>query len=320
MANQIQSSSITNFLYKWLLLVIGLAAYWFVFNKLISFNAWGNLLEYLHSNYHLFFGLVIIQLIFSAINIVIEAKKWHLLISNSIEQLFKISVVQVLAGCTVGTLTPSRLGEPVGRLIYIPKNKRLSAISLSYLGSFHQVFLIIIIGLVAFFFNDNSYIKLLVKKISLFKSGLFLSAILFIILLFIIKTVRYFIFNIFKKWKRQIFINFKSVSIEKWIRFYVLTVVKYIIFSAQVILWLYFFAPNVSIYDYLILVPVYYLLVTIIPSFIFTEIGIRGSIAIFIFGVVIENDMAIVSAIMLTWLINIGMPTLVGAFGYFRKK
>ena len=62
----------------------------------------------------------------------------------------------------------------------------------------------------------------------------------------------------------------------------------------------------------------------IIPTFAFTELGVRVSIAVAIIGTVNNNTIGISLASLILWLINLGIPGLLGVlvwnpFPEFRR-
>jgi hypothetical protein len=58
-----------------------------------------------------------------------------------------------------------------------------------------------------------------------------------------------------------------------------------------------------------------------------TELGVRGSVSVFLFGLLsgsgvlnAEATLAVVSASTLIWLVNIAVPSLAGVLVIFRLK
>ena len=63
----------------------------------------------------------------------------------------------------------------------------------------------------------------------------------------------------------------------------------------------------------MVLIPFVFLAVTAIPTFALTEIGVRASVAISIIGTVSSNSTGIALASLALWVLNLGLPALVGA-------
>ncbi|MAJ89900.1 MAG: hypothetical protein CMD08_01295, partial [Flavobacteriales bacterium] len=59
---------------------------------------------------------------------------------------------------------------------------------------------------------------------------------------------------------------------------------------------------------------------SIIPTIAITEIGVRGSVALFFFGLVSNNVVGILSATFVMWIINLVFPALIGMIFIFSLK
>ena len=83
----------------------------------------------------------------------------------------------------------------------------------------------------------------------------------------------------------------------------------------------------------MILIGLIYLLMAVIPTIALTEIGVRGSVSLFVFalyfkpiGIWTENiGLGIASASTMLWVFNLAFPALLGTFfvyslRFFRKN
>ena len=82
----------------------------------------------------------------------IEAIKWQLLIKHIQQFSFFRSFKSVLSGCSVTMLTPNRVGEYGGRILYVKEDNRIKAISLTIVGSISQLLVTMIMGCFGLFF------------------------------------------------------------------------------------------------------------------------------------------------------------------------
>ena len=62
------------------------------------------------------------------------------------------------------------------------------------------------------------------------------------------------------------------------------------------------------------LIPFCFLITSSIPTIVISEIGVRGSVGLFVFGIISDNNLAILSASVLLWVINVALPALFGLF------
>ena len=70
----------------------------------------------------------------------------------------------------------------------------------------------------------------------------------------------------------------------------------------------------------MILIMTMRLVVSVIPTIAITEIGIRGSVAVFLFGLLSSNIVGILSATFVMWVINLLLPALLGTLFIFTLK
>jgi len=80
------------------------------------------------------------------INWGIESKKWQLLVHHVETFSFSRAFKSVLSGCSVTMLTPNRVGEYGGRILYVKPANRIKAISLTLVGSISQLLVTMVMG------------------------------------------------------------------------------------------------------------------------------------------------------------------------------
>ncbi|HTQ28957.1 MAG TPA: lysylphosphatidylglycerol synthase domain-containing protein, partial [Puia sp.] len=89
-------------------------------------------------------GLVVLLMIF---NWGLEAQKWRLALKTLQPISFGRALKAVLTGVTIGSFTPNRTGEYLGRVLYIEESKRLRAILLSVVCSMAQLLTTLAMGI-----------------------------------------------------------------------------------------------------------------------------------------------------------------------------
>ena len=103
---------------------------------------------------------------------------------------------------------------------------------------------------------------------------------------------------------------------------------RYIIFFTQFYLALRLFDVGLAFREALLLLPVIYITLAIVPTIALTELGVRGSVAIYIIGTYMAfhggatEDLAaaILSAATLIWTINLAFPAIIGTFFVFNLR
>ena len=98
------------------------------------------------------------------------------------------------------------------------------------------------------------------------------------------------------------------------------SVARYIVFTTQFFILLQVFEVYVSYIDAFILTTTMLFVISIIPTIAITEIGVRGSVALFLFSLVSANIVGILSATFVMWVINLLLPALIGTVFIFTLK
>ena len=115
--------------------------------------------------------LILFVFALSFVNWGIEAKKWQLLVKSITELSFISSFKSVLAGLSIGILTPNRLGNFIGRLAWIEKSKHQQATVNTMLGNLAQFVASVSIGMIGLLMAVS--INLLKSQISKIKFRFF---------------------------------------------------------------------------------------------------------------------------------------------------
>lgn len=246
----------------------------------------------------------------------IEAVKWKYSVSSFVKISFFKAFAAVLAGTSVSLFMPNRTGEFVGRIFAIPRSERVKAIFASVAASFSQLIITIIVGTVALFafyylFPGNALVEHGLE--SWIKIPAIIIAVLSLIFYFKINWFTYFFENwkILKKYSKTAQI-LKTFNTNVLFNFIMLSFFRYIVFVTQFYLLINFFGIDLDFWSCALSSALTYYVVTIIPTFTLAEIGIRGSVAVIFFGFFSNMYAEIISASTLLWIINVGLPALIG--------
>jgi hypothetical protein len=96
---------------------------------------------------------------------------------------------------------------------------------------------------------------------------------------------------------------------------------RYLIFIVQFHLLLRVFGLNLLFYDTFMVLSIIYLIMVGLPVSGLAEAGIRGSVALFVFSLYLNekisafpgSELSIVSATLLLWFFNLALPGITGA-------
>ena len=289
-----------------------------------------------NQNIYLFLTITICLI---PLNIIIESYKWKFLIDRLEKVSLYNSIKAVLAGNSVSMIMPNRVGDYLGRVFVLKKADRLQAVLSTILGSIAQLLTTVILGIIGAllylpeYFNISSTLNLWMYI------GIIMVAIAVIALL-ILSYLNFSVFSIIvKRLSGKYYTKIqKYAEVFSWynqrelLTVLLLSVSRYFIFSMQFYLLLMVFDLKLEYSVAMMLISVVYLVMAIIPTIALTEIGVRGSVSLYIFKQHFEvsgawhqgMELGIVSASTMLWLFNIVFPAILGAgfvftLRFFRK-
>lgn len=280
--------------------------------------------EIKHSWVDLRFWIVFILM---AINWGIEAAKWRRLISPLERFSFIKSVKSVLAGCSITMLTPNRIGEYGGRIMYVEEEHRLKAISLTILGSISQLTITMLMGTIGLLALKNSPEsgKLLSSFPSFLNDAmLYVSFIVTVILLLIYFKVHFFILLIARIRILKGVIKYIEVvdifSGKQLLRILFLSFFRYMVFILQYVLLLQVMGVDISVALSFWVLTIFYLTMVLLPTVGFIELPVRATASLKLLSVYSTNILGIQAAAFGIWLINLVIPAIIGSLLIFGIK
>ena len=271
--------------------------------------------------------IMIVALAMMFLNWSLEALKWQFLIKKIENVSFLRSLRAVFSGITVSAFTPNRVGEYGGRVFCLDTADRVQGVLITVIGSMAQLLTTIFFGL--------SAILLLPKYLPEFHQAISSVNLSFSVLVFLVLIVNFisvflflntsFLSTVLSKIK---FLNrykkynavFSFYTKQELIRVLFFSISRYMVFTTQFFILLIVFGVEINYLDAIPLTMIMLLIISVIPTIAITEISVRGSVAIFIFGLISFNTIGILSATLALWIINLLLPALIGTFCIFSLK
>ena len=227
----------------------------------------------------------------------------------------------MLAGCSITMLTPNRIGEYGGRIVYVQEQNRLRAITLTILGSISQFLITIVMGtagliVMKYFMAEKSealhsipaYFSNTLLYLSMFGS---VFTLLFYLrigwLIHVIEKIE--ILSTPLKYIRLL----QQFSGKQLLRILLLSFLRYSVFILQYILLLSVMNIGINFIMCFWLLTVFYLLMAIAPTIGFTELPVRATASVALFSLYSSNILGIQAAALSIWLINLVLPAIVGS-------
>ena len=275
-------------------------------------------------------SLVILMML---LNWTLESLKWKFLI-NKIEEISVFrSLRAIFSGTSISVFTPNRIGDFAARVFYLDNSDRFKAVFITLVGSISQLVVTILIGLLAISIYAMTIYPGTIEPV--------LGYVLFGVLsLSTALTVAcYYNVSAITDWGKRVFRSFaflKKPQIQKRLKGYVevfslystrelsLTLgysfLRYIVFSVQFYLLLIVFDVDIAMNSAFALIALTFFTMAIIPTVALTELGVRGSVALYFLSQVSENSIGIVTATFVLWIINLALPAIIGSIFVFSAN
>ena len=305
-------------LISWLILIL---SYSFLVYKIFTFNHYSELAKELQQMplSKLWWLVAILTLV--PVNWIIESLKWKMLVGK-VQKISLINSFQaVLSGISTGFFTPNRVGELVGRVLFLKNENRKAGVTLSLVNSLTQNLMMALCGIPAcilFYICKNEKLKLgIVMYLGILILCLILFGTLYFILPVLIRRIK------LKKLATKLLSYTACLSDYSEIdllRIMLITLLRYCVFCAQFYFMLLLFGVNLEIWQALIAIPTSYLFVSFTPSIAFSEAAVRSSYAVLIIGAFSTMEIPIMLAGVSIWFVNFVIPMLAGSIVLVKEK
>ena len=247
----------------------------------------------------------------SFLNRFFEILKWQ----NLVSYLHKISLSeatkQVLGSLTAGIFTPNGIGEYAGKTLFFENIKIKKIVFLNLICNGIQMIITVIFGFFGLLYFNSNFNVVNQKT----KGLLFGFCFLFFGILFFSKKI-----------------NIKGYSLEKLIqkinqipksihqKNMILGFFRYMIFSHQYYFLFLAFEVDLPYLTMMSSIATVYFLASSLPSFQFLDFAVKGSVAVYFFGILGVNEWIVVFISTLMWLLNVVLPVLFGSYYVLNFK
>jgi len=263
------------------------------------------------------FILLLAALLLVFVNWGIEALKWKASVAMIQPIGFWQAFKAVLSGVTFSVTMPNRVGEYLGRVLYLPEGSRLKTISVTLVGSFAQLLTTLFVGVVGLVVLKKILLQTYPDLVIWYQFALYSLIAIVLVLALIYFNVSATV-NLFNKWIRSqkylyLVEALNSFHSKLLVRILILSLLRYLVFVVQYILVFYLFEVNVSALIIGWVMSVVFLAMAIVPSIALVEIGVRGEISLKLMGMFSGNSLGIGLTSITVWLINLVIPAIIGS-------
>jgi len=252
------------------------------------------------------------------VNVLLESSKWFLL-SNSVEQLrYFRALCSYLTGMAFSVITPNRIGDYPGRILYLGRSNTFRYVNVSILGAMSQLSAIFLFGLAGLVYYNIVFPTILAKM----ALGICLVGNIFI-------AVIYWRFETWLpglekiKWLRRFAIYgrlLNRVTTRRQIAILGLSILRFSVFTAQYLFLLKWMNVNIPLAEGFCMAALFFWIMAVIPSIALAELGIRGNVSLYLFQHFSSNTVGILAATSGIWLLNLVLPSIFGSILIMRMR
>ena len=259
------------------------------------------------------------------VNWSLETIKWKIALRPVQPIHFLLAFKAILAGTCIASFTPNRVGEYLGRMLFVNPENKMRSVAPSILCSRSQMLFTLIAGsgglylfsTVPYHFEAKWMTPLLLKSAMMGTIGM---TVVFGLVYFRFDPMVQRINQWFKTKKNRITLplNF-SMPVLSGLLF--ISMIRYGVFVLQYFLLFSAFGIPLMIIQVFTGLSVMFVLMAIIPTLTFlTDLGFRWVVGIQIFQIFTLNTAGILAVSLGIWLINLIIPALIGSLLILRIK
>ncbi len=286
------------------LLIVG-GAFYFIYNQLANNDKlnWQKFIVLFQKNKSV--GGITFIVLLSILNRFFEILKWQ----NLMASFHKISLIQatkqVLAALTAGLFTPNGVGEYAGKALFFQKKDTKKIIFLNLICNGIQMILTVFFGTIGLWILGYKYWVL----------GIIGVGFGFWILGFGLKKI-----------------TIKGYSLEKLIqkineipkhihqKNILLGMCRYLVFSHQYYFLFLAFDVHLPYFTLIATIATVYFLASSLPTFQFLDFAVKGSVAVYFFGILGVNEWIVIFISTLMWFLNVVLPVVIGSYYVLNFK
>jgi len=255
------------------------------------------------------------------LNWFVESLKWKFLIKKIEKISLWRALESVFCGLTWAVFTPNRIGEYGGRVFFLTNKKRIQGIVAMSVGHIAQMVITNIAGAIAVLWFLMKFQEI---DFWLFFSLAFLVSVFclfFVVFYFNIHWLDSLVAKVsFLKKISGFFGVLRSYSHAELWKVMLFSLLRFAVFTSQYLLVMKLLIPEAPVYQSALLVFILFFVQSALPSLDLFDFGVRSMTAAYFFSYVTNQEVAVMAAAALIWLVNLIIPAIMGAFFVFKLK
>lgn len=256
-------------------------------------------------------GGILFLLLLSFANRFFEILKWQNLVASFRKITLFQATQQVLGALTAGIFTPNGLGEYAGKALFYEKPLAKKIVLLNLVCNGIQMVLTVIFGILGLLYFNAQFNIITTKTVAVIAC-----VILVVLLAFFFLKSR----------------SIRGYSLEKLVhkinqipkpihnKNVVLGICRYLVFSHQYYFLFLAFDVDLPYLTLMSAITSIYFLASSLPTFQFLDFAVKGSVAVYFFGLLGVNEWIVVFISTLMWLLNVVIPVVIGSYFVLNFK
>jgi len=265
------------------------------------------------------------------VNSFLESYKWYSLMSWAAPVKYASALASYFAGIAFSIITPNRVGEYPGRILYMGGSKTIRYIVVSVSGILAQLAGIYFLGLVGLVYYNLHTPAMGVSNVGNMAIPAIMAkgALGVCIIINILITLMYWRADVWlpliatsKRLRRFALYSklMSRISNGNKLKVLALSVLRVLVFTAQYLFLLLWLNVELPLLQGFCMAALFFWVMAVLPSLALTELGIRGAVGLFIFSQVSPNSIGILAATTGIWVINLIVPAIIGSILITKMK
>ena len=244
----------------------------------------------------------------SCLNWFFEILKWKSLVGSVKNMSLKSATAQSLGAHTASLFTPNRIGDYGAKALYFPAHLRVKIMGLNGIGNLAQMGVTTLFGSLGLLVFTSEFPLNINLKTGHWSHYLIIGLVCLTLIILI---------KIYAKpetWIIKTKHFLRSIPVHVIGKTVLFSMIRYLIFSFQFYVLLQLFQTDLSYLNAMMVISSMYLLASILPSVFIFDVVLKGSIAVYLFSFFNINEAIVLSCIMLMWVFNVVLPSVVGSY------
>ncbi len=257
--------------------------------------------------------LLCLVALLAPLNWMLEAVKWKMLLRKIEPVPFRKAFASTLSGIAFSLVTPNKVGDFAGRILYLDDKNKLRAAIATLISNLSQTLVTYLFGIAGLLYLNITHPgnwQLLTLIAAL------ISAALLLFFYLRIDLIASWAEN--RPWLRKVIISIrilKRYSKKDLLQLLGVSLCRFCVYNLQFLVLANVLGAGIPWLPGFLVSGLMFWMITVIPSIFLADLGVRGYVAGLLFTdtAIASNSMAILAGSYMIWLLNLVVPAIIGS-------